>query len=195
MGKKESIFQEYKKEIIVSLIVTVILNLLSILLNYFKDGGRVVTNVFTDLIYYNMGRISDYEILNGLSSFVLGFIIASMIVLILSATISNKFKIVEAIRKNKKVLKKIYGLFGIIGTIFITIYSFSIIYCVEAKHSFDLTMTYLKPYIPSEDYDKMYSYWVSMVNKEDYKFINKKIKELKCTYTYIDENIKDKICN
>ena len=55
-------------------------------------------------------------------------------------------------------------------------------------------MTTLKPYITQEKYDLLYSEWVTMYGKKDYKRIQKELFNLRCEYLIKNEDIKNAIC-
>ena len=195
MKSLRTTFREYKREVIVSLVTMFIVYVLTSLFQYVRDGGKVVINIFRDFIYYEMGRMSDLAIVEFACSIILGSFFALAIITALLYIFGDKiFTRDNNKSKNKKSNKKILGFLTIASTIFLFLYALGFVYCLDRKHKFDLQMTAIKPYITQEKYDLIYSEWVTMMSREDYKNIKKEIFRLRCEYVITNEDIKAAVC-
>ena len=192
MDKYRKIYQKYKSEVIVSLITAFICFLLKSIIIYIKDGGKIVTDLLINYFYYKMGRISNLAILEVISSFILAFFIAFLIVVSIHFIFGYKLNKSNIVIRKKS--KKLTGLLCVISIMIFFIYFFTLTYCIESKHKFDLQMTALKPYILEKEYDMLYSEWVTMMGKDDYQRIQKEIHKLKCEYVITDKEIRKIIC-
>ena len=200
MTKSKDTYNKYKSEVIVSVITAFICFLGKTILVYLKDTGSKFVDVFGNYIYYQMARIDNLALLEFFASFILGVFAAfCFFEFIFFIFISNR-KTKENIKKislpivRNNYFRTITSILGCLSIVFVIFYSFCIIYCLDCKRSFDLKMTTLKPYITQEKYDLLYSEWVTMYGKKDYKRIQKELFNLRCEYLIKNEDIKNAIC-
>ena len=193
MSKIKENIKLYKREVIVSLVTMIIISVGKILFRYIKDGGRHFLNIFSDLIYYEMGRISDFSIIYSFCGFCIAVFLGTLLIISIELIFGRDNSVQK--KNNFKVPRKVLGIEMIVLVILFSVFSISSGYCISQKHRFDLKMTALKPYITENEYNKLYSSWVSMFSKEDYKNIHKELLELKCKYVIKDEKIKKYICD
>lgn len=203
MSKIKEKYDKYKSEVVCGLIGSFIIYLCKSLFNYLKDTGSKFLDVFSNYIYYRMGRIDSLYLIEYILGVFLGAIICCFILLYIPI-IFNSFK--KKDEDKKKIIKKkdsIYknskfkvfiSIVAFLDILLLVSFPLGIIYCLDSKHNFDLKMTALKPYITEEKYDMLYSEWVSMYGKKDYKKIQKELFNLRCKYLIKNEDIKKVVC-
>lgn len=203
MSQFKDTYNKYKSEVIVSVITAFICFLGKSIFNYLKDTGSEFIDIFGNYIYYKMGRIDSLSLIEYILGLFLGTIACCFIFLYISLLFKSFRKKIEVKKKiitkndilyNNQHLKLFISIIVFLDIFFIVAYPLGIIYCLDSKHNFDLKMTALKPYITEEKYDMLYSEWVSMYGKKDYKKIQKELFNLRCKYLIKNEDIKKIVC-
>ena len=202
MSKIKEKYEKYKSEVICSIIVSFIIYLGKSLFSYLKDTGSKFIDLFSNYIYYRMGRVDSLSLIEYIIGLILGIIICCFI-FIYVPLIFKSFRKKDNNKKNIKKTDSIYknpkfkifiSIVAFLDVFFMVAYPVGIIYCLDSKHDFDLKMTALKPYITEEKYDLLYSEWVSMYGKKDYKKIQKELFNLRCKYLIKNEDIMKVVC-
>ncbi len=198
--------KDYKKEIkigvITSIITSFIIYTIKSICTFLTTTGGKLINVFTDFIYYEMGRMNDLTFINFFGCFAVGMSIALVTLLILYIIFRKQIKRLEDLidiqngnnQKSHYLIKNIEKALLVTMLIIITVFPLGIAYCSDCKHEFDLDMTAMKPYISEKEYDMLYSEWVTMMGKKDYLKIKEEILQLRCKYIIKNESIKKTVC-
>ena len=108
MSKIKENIKLYKREVIVSLVTMIIISVGKILFRYIKDGGRHFLNIFSDLIYYEMGRISDFSIIYSFCGFCIAVFLGTLLIISIELIFGRDNSVQK--KNNFKVPRKVLGI-------------------------------------------------------------------------------------
>lgn len=98
-----------------------------------------------------------------------------------SVCLKNRMSQEEFIANYDSFIRKLRIVMLIFSTVFFLFINFTVVVPGMYYSKFDRSMTIIRPYITDTEYDSLKSRWLLMKSKNDYNYIDQRIREIKET--------------
>lgn len=170
--------KEIRNSILCGVLATFLYELIKIIIKYLQYGGTTIMHFLSDYRYYLASYIDDTALIHFLLSICLGIIVGSIVFFILFS-LFRKAGISFSHRKwPKKGIKLFMVIYSSFCIALLIIQFYFITFALTLKHSYQIAMIEIKPYISTEKYDRLNSDWVQMGNQKDYQKIQNTVMEV-----------------